>query len=638
MAKARWSLGLVTAGLLALGLLVPASAQTGDKFSPTYKQKQADVDGVLGYRPRQAGVDYSRPTAEEQKSLTLKVIMGDRPNSTGWLLLDPQGRPLRRFLDSNGDGDIDIWSYYKDGVEVYRDIASTYKKEKPDQFRWYNTGGSKWGVDGVGDGKISAWRMISAEEAAQEAFAAVVTRDFARLRALFITESEMATALKLPEAQVARIRDAQAKAAANFQELAKIPSLVPQSQLIRVESAVPQCMPADARGPLTDVLRFPNRAILYETTDKKKQPEWLHTGEMIQVGAAWRLTGVPSQTEGPVDSSLSDETLKPLMEKLADLDKNVPPAYPPGPKNQRGFDYNLKRAALIEQIYPKVADPKEKETWVKQLLDNLCNAYLASGSDNAVLARLKQYKDQLAASAAGSNLAAYAHFKEMWAKYAPLLVNSDAKVQNEWHEELAKFVQAYPTAEDTPDALIQLGMGCEFSGKEDQAKNYYQALATRFPGHVLAPKADGAFRRLSLNGQPMPLTGPTLSGAQFDMSKLQGKVIVVYYWATYCEVSIGDFARMKQMLATYGAKGFEVVAVNLNDRLEDAAKYVQANAAPGTHLFQAQGDQFGLGSPLAIQYGIMALPTMILVGKDGRVINRSIQINELDQAVSKAVQ
>jgi thiol-disulfide isomerase/thioredoxin len=636
MAKARWSFGLVTAGLLALGLLVPASAQTGDKFSPTYKQKQADVDGVLGYRPRQAGVDYSRPTAEEQKNLTLKVIVGDRPNSTGWLLLDPQGRPLRRFLDSNGDGDIDIWSYYKEGVEVYRDIASTYKKEKPDQFRWYNSAGSKWGVDGNGDGKISSWRMISAEEAAQEAFAAVVNRDFNRLKALFISESELAT-LKLPEAQAARIRNAQAKAAASFQELAKIPSLVPQSQFIRVESAVPHCMPADARGPLTDMLRFPSRAILYETSDKK-QHEWLHTGEIIQVGAAWRLTEVPSQTEGPTDPGLADETLKPLMDKLADLDKTAPQPTPAGTKNQKVLDYNLQRVALIEQIYPKVADAKEKENWMKQLLDNLCNAYLGSGLDNAVLTRLKQYKDQLAGSTPGSNLAGYAHFKEMWAKFAPLLVNSDAKVQNEWQEELAKFVQAYPTAEDTPDALIQLGMGCEFSGKEDQAKNYYKALATRFPGHPLAPKAEGAARRLSLNGQPMPLAGPTLSGAKFDMSKLQGKVVVVYYWASYCEVSIGDFARLKQMLTTYGAKGFEVVAVNLNDRQEDAAKYVQANTAPGTHLFQAQGDQFGLNSPLATQYGIMALPTMILVGKDGKVINRSIQINELDQAVSKAVQ
>ena len=40
----------------------------------------------------------------------------------------------------------------------------------------------------------------------------------------------------------------------------------------------------------------------------------------------------------------------------------------------------------------------------------------------------------------------------------------------------------------------------------------------------------------------------------FDVS---GKVVVVYYWASYCEVCTGDFARMKQMLTTHGAKGME---------------------------------------------------------------------------------
>jgi thiol-disulfide isomerase/thioredoxin len=635
MAKARWSVGLLTAGLLALGLLVPASAQTGEKFSPTYKQKQSDVDGVLGYRPRQAGVDYSRPTADEQKNLTLKVILGDRPNSTGWLLLDPQGRPLRRFLDSNGDGDIDIWSYYKDGLEVYRDIASTYKKERPDQFRWYNTNGSKWGVDGNGDGKISSWRMISAEEAAQEAYAAVVTRDFNRLRALFISDSEMA-ALKLPETQAARIRDAQAKAAAKFQELTKVSNLVPQSQFLRVEAAVPQCVPADARGPASDVLRFPSRAILYETAEKRH--EWLHTGEMIQVGAAWRMTEVPGQTEGGPGGVEPDEALKPLMDKLADLDKKSTQMPGPPGKYADVYDYNFKRVALIEQIYAKVSEPKEKENWMKQVLDNLCTAHLSNLPENVQLSRLTQYKDQFAKTAAGSNLAGYAHFREMWARFAPLLINPDAKVQNDWQDELAKFVSAYPNAEDTPDALIQLAMGCEFSGKEEQAKNYYKALFTRFPDHALAEKAQGAFNRLSLNGQPMVLAGPTLSGSQFDIGKLKGKVVVVYYWASFLKVSVGDFAQFKQMQTAYGAKGFEVVTINLDDRIEDAAKYVQTNAAPGTHLFQAQGDKFGLNSPLATQYGIMALPTIFLVGKDGRVINRSIQINELDAAVSKALQ
>lgn len=644
MAKAQWSAGLLTAGLLALGCWTSASAQTGDKFSPSYKSRQEDITAVLGYRPRQEGVDYSRPGAEEQKSCTMKLIVGEKTNSTGWLLLDAQGHPLRRFFDSNGDQKIDVWSYYKDGIEVYRETASTFKAEKPDQFRWFNSNGGKFGIDMNEDLKIDTWRMISAEEVAQEAFAAVVTRDYNRLRALFITESELA-ALKLPEAQVARIREAQSRSAAKFQELSKVATLTPQAQLLRVESAVPQCVPADVRGPATDVLRFPTRAILYEPADKK-QPEWLHTGEMIQVGMAWRLLEVPSPTDGVVPTNDTpapalSKDLQKLMDDLSALDKASPGSLMQPGKNPPVFDYNIKRAALVEQIYAKVTEAPDKENWMKQLLDNLCTAHQANGSDNSVLVRLTQYKDQLAKSAPGSNIAGYAHFRTLWAKFAPQMATvtgaDAAKLQKDWNDELARFVQAYPKAEDTPDALLQLGMNAEFSGGEDQAKNYYSTLATNFPQHPLAARATGAARRLSLNGQVLELAGPTLGGSQYDVKTAKGKVVVVYYWASNCRMCVGDFAQLKQLQTAYASKGLEIVSVNLDDRAEEATKYLQTNALPVAHLFQAVGEQTGLSSPLATQYGIMGLPTIFLVGKDGRVINRSIQINELDEAIRKAL-
>ena len=51
---------------------------------------------------------------------------------------------LRKFVDTNGDNVVDQWSYYKDGVEVYRDIDSNFNG-KADQYRWFNTGGTPLG-------------------------------------------------------------------------------------------------------------------------------------------------------------------------------------------------------------------------------------------------------------------------------------------------------------------------------------------------------------------------------------------------------------------------------------------------------------------------------------------------------------
>src|SRR5262249_14986517 len=146
------------------------------------------------------------------------------------------------------------------------------------------------------------------------------------------------------------------------------------------------------------------------------------------------------------------------------------------------------------------------------------------------------------------------------------------------------------TAEDAPDALLQLAMGCEFSGKEDQAKKWYKQLAD-FPGnHPLTPKAKGALKRLDLKGNTMELAGPKLDGSgNFDIAsfKEKNKAVVVHYWASYGKSNGDAFDRLKKLHATYNAKGLEIVCVNLDDQASDASKYLQTTPVPGVHLFQA---------------------------------------------------
>jgi hypothetical protein len=43
----------------------------------------------------------------------------------------------------------------------------------------------------------------------------------------------------------------------------------------------------------------------------------------------------------------------------------------------------------------------------------------------------------------------------------------------------------------------------------------------------------------------------------------------------------------------------------------------------------------GLESPLAVQYGITALPVMFIVGPDGKVVTRHAQVSTLDDELKK---
>jgi thiol-disulfide isomerase/thioredoxin len=222
----------------------------------------------------------------------------------------------------------------------------------------------------------------------------------------------------------------------------------------------------------------------------------------------------------------------------------------------------------------------------------------------------------------------------MQADYNKRLLESDngfAKVQQEWIDYLTKFIAAYPKAEEIPDALLDLGKTCEFLAREADAKKWYAQLAHDFADKPQGVKARGAVRRLELEGKALELSGATLDGGNFDMSKVRGKVVAVYYWASWNQKAVDDFAKLKQLVETYGNKGFELVSVNLDQTGEEMQTYLKRVSPPGMQIHQ----DGGLESTLATDYGIMVLPNLFLAGKDGKIVSRTVQIANLEDEIKK---
>jgi hypothetical protein len=630
-ARGRGRAAFFVAGCLLLAGVAPAGA------APTVAQ-------MLSIKPKQEGVAYASPAADEVAACKVELAKADR--GSGWLLKDKDGRLLRRFFDSNGDNRIDVWSYFKDGVEVYREIDTTFSG-KPDQYRWLNAGGSKWGTDEAKDGRVKSWKVISPEEVSQELLQALVAHDVARSQVLLLTEAEL-QALGLPAEQANRIRESLKAAPAKFQEtLARMTKLTPKSNWIHVELGAPQCQPSDQTGARADVLKYTHGTILYEVAGGN---DWLQTGEMIQVGAAWRLVGAPvpgpastedgSSGDGarPMGSKIDSPELKRLIDELTAMEQRAPQGSPdPGPDANLA-QYHLARADKLEKILAqfKATEVEDRDPFLRQLADSLGTAAQKSGgTDSAAFQRLTGLEKDLVEKMRGSGLAAYVTFREVQADYYLRSVAKDAnqeKVQQYYLERLAKFVADYPKADDTPDVILQLGLTNEILNKDTEAKNWYGQLTKNFPDKVQAAKAAGAVRRLELEGKPLELVGPQLKdpNTSFDVATLRGKVVVVYYWWSG-QAAASDFSKLKRLLETYPAKGVELVTVNLDGTAAEAQRFLANNPSAGTHLYEAGG----LESKLATGYGVQVLPNTFLVGKDGKVVSRNVQINNLEDEVKK---
>jgi thiol-disulfide isomerase/thioredoxin len=181
--------------------------------------------------------------------------------------------------------------------------------------------------------------------------------------------------------------------------------------------------------------------------------------------------------------------------------------------------------------------------------------------------------------------------------------------------------------------MIRLAVASEFAKDgEAQAVAWCEKLATEFPQHMYAPKARGIVARLKSEGQTFALTGPMLgSGQNFSMAALQGKAVLVVYWAGWSARLKEDAKVLAELAKTHGPKGLAIVMVSLEDNADNAKKDVAALQLPGVHLHTPGGVD---GSPLAVSYGIMG-PHAFLIGKDGKVVNKNAQLAVVGDEIEK---
>jgi thiol-disulfide isomerase/thioredoxin len=231
-------------------------------------------------------------------------------------------------------------------------------------------------------------------------------------------------------------------------------------------------------------------------------------------------------------------------------------------------------------------------------------------------------------------LAAYVKFKYLTAEYGQSLQAPNADftaIQQKWLENLEAYVNDYPSSDDAAEAMLQLGIGHEFAGQEEKAKKWYGQILANFKTSAPARKAEGAATRLDSVGKSIVLKGKSLRGDSVDLAKLRGKVVLVHYWATWCEPCKADLAQLKELQAKYGKSGFALIGISLDSSDKALLDYLQKNPLPWPQIYEPGG----LDSRLANEMGILTLPTMLLIDDRGVVVNRSIHITELDGELKK---
>ncbi len=201
------------------------------------------------------------------------------------------------------------------------------------------------------------------------------------------------------------------------------------------------------------------------------------------------------------------------------------------------------------------------------------------------------------------------------------------------------------SAEPTLDAVrlaMSLAQAVGYSDDVEMAVSINNDFADFFESSTdekvksVVSRFRGAARRLGLPGNEITIVGKTVDGETFDFTSLRGKVVLVDFWATWCGPCIREFPNMKKMYSAYKPHGFEIVGISLDDDHEKLMNFIVERDLPWVIMHNAIGeDADGWDDPNARYYGVSGIPTMIMVGRDGKVISTKARGPELEALLAK---
>jgi thiol-disulfide isomerase/thioredoxin len=152
---------------------------------------------------------------------------------------------------------------------------------------------------------------------------------------------------------------------------------------------------------------------------------------------------------------------------------------------------------------------------------------------------------------------------------------------------------------------------------------HYADKATRLPKTAAASLTKTESKDES-KAEP-DLTLKDLDGKDVSLESLKGKVVLVNFWATWCEPCKIEIPELIELQQEYGPKGFTVLGIAMDDEGRSAvAPFVQkekfdTDAGKSTMNYpivignDAAGDKFG---------GLLGYPTSVLLSRDGKQVKR----------------
>ena len=124
--------------------------------------------------------------------------------------------------------------------------------------------------------------------------------------------------------------------------------------------------------------------------------------------------------------------------------------------------------------------------------------------------------------------------------------------------------------------------------------------------------------------QPIDFTLPLLNGTNQKLSGLEGQVVFLNFWATWCGPCRSEMPSMETIYQKLKDRGFTILAVNLGEKAAEVSGFVREYR----FTFPIALDESG---GTGVQYGAQAIPTTYILDRRGLIVSRIVGSMDWDK-------
>ena len=135
-------------------------------------------------------------------------------------------------------------------------------------------------------------------------------------------------------------------------------------------------------------------------------------------------------------------------------------------------------------------------------------------------------------------------------------------------------------------------------------------------------------------------------GRPRKFSEYKGKVVLIDFWATWCGPCLADIPKLKRLYEKYKGDGFEILGLNsetIGDEDASDPEFAKEAAVRAKQIVKTRGVNWIQGDsktslPVAVNiFDVKALPTKILIGRDGKIIAKIGEKDDMEKVVGDAM-